>query len=238
MGFDQIYMQNLLERVKHENSLDLLGVADVRGSREGFLELPKAVREIFPLAIVIAVRVSRSVLITLEDGPNLLYYHHYRQLNFQLDRAALRMAQEIEREGYAALPIPASQVVNWATMKGHLPHKDVAYLAGLGWRGRNNLLITEEWGSQVRLATVLTDLPLDAGYPLEVDCGSCRRCLAVCPAGAIKEEPSAFDHTACYQQLKEFSKTRQIGQYVCGLCVKACCGSAGNREGSITGSVR
>jgi epoxyqueuosine reductase len=238
MGFDEIDMQNLVWKVKHENSLDLLGIADIQGSREGFLELAKDVREIFPLAIVIGVRVSPSVLSTLEDGPNLLYYHHYRQLNFQLDRAASRMAQEIEREGYAALPIPASQIVNWATMKGHLPHKDVAYLAGLGWRGRNNLLITEEWGAQVRLATVLTNLPLDAGHPLEVDCGSCRRCLAVCPVMAIKEEPGVFDHLACYQQLKEFSKARRIGQYVCGLCVKACRGSAGNRESSTAGSGR
>lgn len=228
-------MQRLLERFKVENSLDLLGVADIRGSREGFLGLGTGAIETLPVALVIAVRVSATVLSTLEDGPNLLYYHHYRQLNFQLDRAASRIAQEIERGGYAALPLPASQIVNWATMKGHLPHKEVAYLAGLGWRGRNNLLITEKWGAQVRLATVLTDLPLDAAHPLQADCGTCQLCLAACPARAIREEPAAFDHKACYQQLREFNKTRRIGQYVCGLCVKACQGSGSNVEGSMAG---
>jgi epoxyqueuosine reductase len=228
-------MQRLLERFEAENSLDLLGVADIRGSREGFLELGTGAIETLPMAIVIAVHVSPTVLSTLEDGPNLLYYHHYRQLNFQLDRAASRIAQEIERGGYAALPIPASQIVNWATMKGHLPHKEVAYLAGLGWRGRNNLLVTEKWGAQVRLATVLTDLPLDAGHPLQADCGTCNLCLAACPAMAIGEEPNAFDNKACYEQLKEFSKARRIGQYVCGLCVKACQGSGGQAQGSTGG---
>ncbi len=227
MSSNQPYIPNLLERVRHESSLDLLGIADVHQARREFLELTPAVSEKFSLAIVVGVRVSPTVLGALVDGPNLLYYHHYRQLNFQLDRGAARMAQEIERMGYAALPIPASQIVDWTTMRGHVAHKEVAYLAGLGWRGRNNLLITEQWGAQVRLASVLTNLPLEPARPLSAGCGSCRRCLSACPAGAIREEPGDFDHQACYQQLKEFSKVRRIGQYVCGLCVKACHGPVG-----------
>jgi epoxyqueuosine reductase QueG len=227
MSSDQVDLQNLLEEIKRENSLDLLGIADIQQARRGLLELTGAVSEQFPLAIVIAVRVSPTVLRTLTDGPNLLYYHHYRQLNFQLDRGASEIAQEIERMGYAALPVPASQIVDWTTMRGHIPHKEVAYLAGLGWRGRNNLLITEQWGAQVRLATVLTNLSLQPARPLSAGCGSCRRCLSACPAGAIREEPGDFDHRACYQQLKEFSKVRRIGHYVCGLCVKACHGQFG-----------
>lgn len=227
MSLDQIDIMNVLEKVRHETSLDLLGIADVQQARREFLELTAGISERFPLAIVIAVRVSPSVLSTLVDSPNPLYYHHYRQLNFQLDRGAARMAQEIERMGYAALAIPASQIVDWTMMRGHVPHKKLAYLAGLGWRGRNNLLITEQWGAQVRLATVLTNLPLDPAQPLSGGCASCRRCLSACPAGAIREEPGDFDHQACYQQLKKFSTERRIGQYVCGLCVKACHGPFG-----------
>lgn len=231
LSFDD--SQNLLEELRRETSLDLLGVADIRQERNTFEGFPTGLIEVFPFAIVVAVHVSTAVLNTLEDGPNLIYYHHYRQLNSQLDRAACRIAQEIERKGYSALAIPAAQIIDWEKMVGHLSHKGLARLAGLGWRGRSNLLVTPRWGAQVRLASILTDFPLEPAHPLQTDCGSCQRCLTVCPAKAIKREATAFDYLACYQQLKEFSRTRHIGQHICGLCVKVCPGpgSKKNKQG-------
>lgn len=226
MDFSSRNNRNFLEKVRRENSLDLIGVADIREAREHFEGLWRRVVEELPLAVVIAVRVSPTVLSTLEDGPNLLYFHHYRQLNSLLDRAALGITREIEIKGYSAIPIAASQVVDWEKLIGHVSHRELAYLAGLGWRGRNNLLVTAKWGSQVRLASILTDFPLEPACPLIGDCGSCYCCLSACPAKAIEEEPTAFDRLACYEQLKEFSRSRRIGQYVCGLCVKACSGLA------------
>jgi epoxyqueuosine reductase QueG len=186
--------------------------------------LPEKVRDSLPLAVVIALRVSRAVLSTLEDGPNLLYFHHYRQINAQLDSGATRISAEIERRGCSALPIAASQIVDWEKMAGQVSHRAIALLAGLGWQGRNNLLVTPQLGAQVRLATILTDLPLAPDHPLEADCGTCRRCVAVCPAKAIGEAPAAFDLPACYDKLNEFRKTRHIQQHICGVCVKACFG--------------
>ncbi len=221
----------ILERLRRECYLDLIGVADIRREDVSFLGLPEDIHQTLPLAIVVALRVSRTVLGTLEDGPTLLYYHHYRQLNAQLDRAAARISAEIERQGCSALPIPASQIVDWEKMAGHLSHRAIGHMAGLGWIGRNNLLVTPQFGSQIRLATILTNFPLDPARPAEAKCGTCHSCLAICPAKAIKEEPADFDFQACYQQLKQFGKTRRIGQYICGLCVKACPGSAGTVHG-------
>jgi epoxyqueuosine reductase len=217
----------LLEQLREQCSLDLLGVADVSREGEALAGLPENARGPLPLAVVIAVRVSRAVLSTLEDGPNLLYFHHYRQVNAHLDRAATVISAEIERQGYSALPVPASQIVDWRKMSGQVSHKAMARLAGLGWHGRNNLLITPQLGAQVRLATILTDFPLNSDHPLEADCGSCRRCVAVCPAKAIGETPAAFNLTACYEKLSEFRKTRNIPQHICGVCVKACSGPVG-----------
>jgi epoxyqueuosine reductase len=216
--------RTLLEQFRRECSLDLLGVADMRQGERALAGLPENVRDPLPLAVVIALRVSRAVLSTLEDGPNLIYFHHYRQINAQLDRAATLISAEIERRGYSALPIAASQIVDWERMTGLVSHKAIARLAGLGWRGRNNLLVTPQLGAQVRLATVLTDFPLAPDRPLEADCGSCRRCVAICPAKAIRETPAAFDLPACYDKLNEFRKTRHIQQHICGVCVKACFG--------------
>ena len=216
--------RNLLEQLRRECSIDLLGVADVRGEGEALAGIPEGVRGSLPTAVVIALRVSRAVLATLEDGPNLIYFHHYRQVNAQLDRAATRISAEIERQGCLALPIPASQIVDWKKMAGQVSHKAIACLAGMGWHGRNNLLVTPQLGAQVRLATILTDLPLAPDRPLKADCGSCRRCVAVCPAQAIGETPAAFNLPACYDKLSEFRKTRNIQQHICGVCVRACSG--------------
>jgi epoxyqueuosine reductase len=216
--------RTILEQLRRQCSLDLLGVADVRREGEALAGFPENVRDSLPLAVVIALRVSRAVLSTLEDGPNLLYFHHYRQINAQLDRAAATISAEIERRGYSALPIAASQIVDWEKMAGQVSHKAMARLAGLGWQGRNNLLVTPQLGSQVRLATILTDLPLVPDHPLEADCGSCRRCVAVCPARAIGDIPDVFDLPACRDKLSEFRKTRRIPQHICGVCVKACPG--------------
>jgi epoxyqueuosine reductase len=216
--------RNLLEQLRRDCSLDLLGVADMRREGEMLAGFPENVRDSSPLAVVIGLRVSHAVLSTLEDGPNLLYFHHYRQVNAQLDRAATTISAEIERQGCSALPIPASQIVDWNKMAGQVSHKAIARLAGLGWRGRNNLLVTPQLGAQVRLATILTNFPLSPDQPLEAGCGSCRRCVAVCPAKAIGETPAAFNLPACYDKLNEFRKTRRIQQHICGVCVKACHG--------------
>ena len=122
------------------------------------------------------------------------------------------------------MPIPASQLVDWKNQRGHLSHKHVARAAGLGWIGRNNLLVNEKFGSRVRLATILTDLPLVIDSPSLRNCGSCQACLSVCPAGAISDQQEDFNHLRCYEQLRTFAKTLHISHNICGICVKACQG--------------
>jgi epoxyqueuosine reductase QueG len=67
-------------------------------------------------------------------------------------------------------------------------------------------------------------MPLAPDKQLEDRCGTCRACLATCPAGAIKERRDDFDHMACFEKLKEFQKQRLVSQFICGVCVKACRG--------------
>ncbi len=190
---------------------------------EDFL-LPRAVLDQLPIAVSLALPLQRTVLATLEGRPNQLYEHHYRQTNFALDRLALALARHITELGGQALPIPASQIVDWQTQRGHLSHKRIAAAAGLGWIGRNNLLVTPGHRASVRLVTVLTDLALDPTPALRRDCNSCRACINACPAHAIGETAADFRHLDCFAQLKEFQRSRYVSQYVCGLCVQACSG--------------
>ncbi|MFO8057834.1 MAG: 4Fe-4S binding protein, partial [bacterium] len=64
----------------------------------------------------------------------------------------------------------------------------------------------------------------------ESGCGRCKKCLAVCPVDAIKEDPADFDSDACKERIKQFEKIRGIGQRICGICVRACGGPAGIRD--------
>jgi len=218
-----------LESYSRELGASLFGIADISAVRDEFRLAEKFIKR-FDRAISLGVRLVDSVLDDIEDAPTPLYYHHYRQLNFFLDRMAFQISSRIQGSGFGALPIPASQVIDWKNQQAHVPHKKVGELAGLGWIGRNNLLVNREFGARFRLVTILTDLPIDPDKPMPFGCGSCQRCLAVCPVGAIREEQRDFDHLGCYEKLKEFRNRGLVGQFICGVCVKACCGKAKRLE--------
>jgi ferredoxin len=210
-----------LRKFSLDIGLELFGIADLVPIRGEFL-LAEELKNGLPRGIAIGKRVLDTVLADIDDRPTPLYLHHYRQLNFFLDRAALRLATFIRDRGFKALPVAASQIIDWQNQRAHLSHKKVGRLAGLGWIGRNNLLVHPEYGSQFRLATVLTDVPLEPDQALDRGCGSCFNCLAVCPAAAIRPNPEDFDHLACFEKLKEFRSSGIVGQFICGVCVKAC----------------
>ncbi|MBM3311932.1 MAG: epoxyqueuosine reductase, partial [Candidatus Aminicenantes bacterium] len=199
------------------------GVADTGPARDGFL-LAAPLRDRFPRAVVLGKKLVDGVLEDIEDRPTPLYFHHYRQVNAFLDRGALLVAARVEEMGFEALPVAASQIVDWKNQRAHVSHKALGRLAGLGWVGRNNLLISPELGSRWRLVSVLTDMPLAADGPAGGSCGDCRACVAVCPAGAIFERPEDFDHRRCYEKLDEFRRSHVVSQHICGVCVKACPG--------------
>jgi epoxyqueuosine reductase len=201
----------------------LFGVADIVLAREAFL-LSEKLRERFPRAVVLGKRLVDAVLEDIVDQPTPLYFHHYRQLNVFLDRGALQLASRIQEMGFQALPIAASQIVDWKNQKAHVSHKEIGRLAGLGWIGRNNLLVHPALGSRFRLVSILTDMPLPADTPIAGSCGSCRACLPVCPAQAIASRPEDFDHWRCYEKLDEFRRSHIVSQHICGVCVKACRG--------------
>ena len=213
--------KEVLKKLSLDIGVELFGVADIVPIR-GEFHLQEELKGSFHRGIALGKRVLDTVLADIEDRPTALYLHHYRQLNFFLDRAALVLAAFIRDQGFRALPIAASQIIDWDNQLGHLSHKKVGRLAGLGWIGRNNLLVHPEYGAQFRLATVLTDMPLDADRVLDRECGDCFECLAGCPAAAIRPERENFDHRACFEKLKEFRRSGIVGQFICGVCVKGC----------------
>lgn len=203
--------------------LNLFGVADISRVKAGFSISKDIIRKV-DRAIVVGARLSFAVLEEIHQEPTRLYSHHYKTANTFLDLCAYRIADRIQEQGFISLPVPASQLLDWEKQTAHLSHKELGVLAGLGWIGRNNLLVNEVMGAQFRLATVLTDMPLEADAPVRKDCGHCRACVVLCPANAIKDTAADFDHKACFGKLKEFEKQNTVNQYICGVCVNVCRG--------------
>ena len=232
MKTKQNALLSTVRSIVFDSGADLFGVADLTDVKTDDFLLDSKLLAKFRYAISIAKRLSGAVLEEIVDHPTKLYFHHYRTINFFLDQLATRVASEIEKAGYSALPIPAAQIVDWQNQKAHLSHKRIAEKAGLGWIGRNNLLVTPEYGAQIRLVTILTDLPISPTPSLSPkveeykggECSDCYECIKVCPAQAIKERKEDFDHLKCFEKLKEFQKKGYSSQHICGVCVKACKG--------------
>ena len=74
--------------------------------------------------------------------------------------------------------------------------REAAARAGVGFYGKNTLLITRRHGSWVVLGTLVTDVEVERTAPLETDCGSCTLCIEACPTGAL-DEPGTLDSTRC-----------------------------------------
>lgn len=178
-------------------------------------------------ALSLAFPLPGEALSGIHNAPTLLYKHAYSQINYLLDRLALGVSLRLQDAGHRAIPVPASQIIDWEKLTAHLSHRQVAVHLGQGWYGRNNLLVTPSHGARVRLATVLTDAQINdpetwANRKGESGCGECKRCATVCPVSAIHEGPEDFDLPACSKIIREFEKMRGIGHRICGICIRAC----------------
>ncbi|PLR97829.1 tRNA epoxyqueuosine(34) reductase QueG [Bacillus sp. T33-2] len=87
-------------------------------------------------------------------------------------------------EDYIASKVPGAKFKSMVDT-GELVDRAVAQRAGIGWSGKNCAIITPEFGSYVYLGEMITNIPFEADTPMEDRCGSCNKCVDVCPTGAL-----------------------------------------------------
>jgi len=231
---DERTVQELLRREAEGAGADFFGVADLAPAHAAILEQGGPVVASFPRAVSVGVALPHAVVDQLpnraERAVSMLYRQHaYDIVNLRLDHLASRLSALLQRNGYRALPMPASQTADTTRLRGIFSNKLAGSLAGLGWIGRSCLLVTPQAGPRVRWASVLTTAPLEpTGRPIQPGCGDCRECVDACPVSAFTgrlfspEEPRElrFDVHKCKAYLDSMEKTR--GLSVCGMCLYAC----------------
>jgi epoxyqueuosine reductase len=84
-----------------------------------------------------------------------------------------------------------------------LPERYIAYLGGVGFLGKNNNLITKDYGSYVFLAEIITDLEIKEDSPIENQCGDCELCMKSCPTHAIIEEMCDRNSSLCLSYITQ-----------------------------------
>ena len=221
------------------------GVADLAPVRDTVVTQGGDFLAAYPTGVSAGIVLADGVVDQLYEHTNIniasLYSHHiYSFIRERIEHLATVIASQIEQSGYSAIPIAQGRPYNKVKLAGVVSHKLVAHLAGLGWIGKNSLLVTKLHGPRVRWVTVLTDAPLiSTGGKLisgsDSPCKSCTLCVELCPVQAFTGVPFStsghvddrFQREKCSQYLTERnikygSPTYGTPQASCGVCVYVC----------------
>lgn len=184
--------------------------------------LPKA-SSIISIALAYPSKLKNAPKSTKEDRRGIFCRASWGQDYHDILRDRLNKLEAFLKER-----IPDIQVKSMVDT-GELSDRAVAERAGIGWSGKNCSIITPEFGSYVYLGEMITNFPFPPDTPMEDQCGSCTKCLDVCPTGALVQG-GQLDSTKCIAfltQTKGFLPEEyrtKIGNriYGCDTCQTVC----------------
>lgn len=173
-------------------------------------------------------------LIHLTKGISLAMNRGLTRDTNQLLAGLQKLTQEwLKKQGYRSFSIPPDSD-RWkdkliTRLYPLVSHKTAATCSGLGWIGKNGLIINEFYGSKLSWSTVLTDAPLTIDRPItESQCGDCDLCVKHCPSGAVtgnnwsRRDP--LQEIVRYERCRSLKgKRRHFSEKPnCGLCITIC----------------
>ena len=184
--------------------------------------------------IVFYIVYPKEIIINMQNAPTQEYLQELINLNTRLDSLGMQCENFLIENGYKAYAQTKKRLgSDFGEFNSfELPHKTIATRSGLGWIGKSALFTTKNYGSALRLSSVLTDAPLDIGKPIEKSkCGKCMECRDACLGGAISgkewnyklKRNDFYDDKKCEKYALKVSK-ENLGKAdtVCGKCIFAC----------------
>ncbi|MCG8570570.1 MAG: epoxyqueuosine reductase [Spirochaetes bacterium] len=185
----------------------------------------------YQTGISIAVALDKDIIKNIIDGPTPAYYEEYKRANKFLTLLAESTVQFLKRRGHESIALSPTITDQSSDLSSTLPHKTIATQAGLGWIGKSALLVTQNFGSAIRLTTVLTTGILNYGLPIRISsCGNCTRCQNICPGKAIlgnnwtpgMKRDEIYQAQTC--QITARSLASKVGAHstICGRCIAVC----------------
>jgi epoxyqueuosine reductase len=229
-----------LERLAQELGLDVVGAAPATA----YAETEEHIRERKARGLFADMRftmaqpeVSCHPESLLEGAQTVISAAHcYYAPEPALEPGAGRLARYTWYDGYAVLRERLDELGrkiggSYRVLVDANQHVDRegAVRSGVGFYGKNTMLITRRFGSWVVLGTVITTAEIEATQPLELDCGSCTLCIEACPTGAL-DEPGIVDSTRCLSYWSQAPNPipedyrAELGAqvYGCDICQDVC----------------
>ena len=118
----------------------------------------------YSYGISIGRRLDDSIIDGIKEAPTIEYFHHYDEINKQLQAISEQIATDLQQAGIGALAIMPTIPISSIEFDEYLPtlryeisHKMVATRAGLGWIGKTDLFISKEFGARLRLTSIFID---------------------------------------------------------------------------------
>jgi epoxyqueuosine reductase len=221
-------LKTKVKEFAYQNGIDKIGFTDAEPLYQGDPRKranPKAHLPQASSVVSIAVAYPWEEIYYVEDGPARGRFSFIARGTDYHQVVSGRM-ENLKR--YMLSIIPDAMIITM-TDKGELLEKAVAVKAGLGWFGRNTLLVTPEYGSWVCLGELITDIPFPPDPLITNDCEDCRSCIDACPTKALDEDKNLNPGRclAGLSQSKQPLNTEIQGLmgntlYGCDICQLAC----------------